>query len=275
MTDLIKAIEENGMDISPHRKRTVERFGSPKIPQMDPDEYHEISTALLELLFDDFGIKTAPTRDEHIRFQSILLRYYSDFSLAEVKLAFEYALAGELDQFVKSEKDLKTYGKWSTAFVSTVLRSYRKYRGSTITAYQKKLPATSEITKEDKDKLDREWCELLKKQLIACVEEKEPWPDSWCTEYVHSYLCKIGILTATKISSKTYNKAYSKALSDPNRSVFEKRKIKTEHSSGKISTIVEVIAVIETVKMDIEEILQLLDAEIIEQKFSDYAANRD
>ena len=89
------------------------------------------------------------------RLVDILKRYYSFLTLADIKLAFELATTGELDEFLPRDSqgntDKKHYQQFNADYFAKILGAYRKKQNEVIGKAYKALPEPKkEITPEGK-----------------------------------------------------------------------------------------------------------------------------
>lgn len=89
------------------------------------------------------------------RLVDILKRYYSYFTLADIKLAFELATTGELDEFLPRDSqgnpDKKHYQQFNADYFAKILGAYRKKQNEVIGKAYKALPEPKrEMTPEQK-----------------------------------------------------------------------------------------------------------------------------
>lgn len=89
------------------------------------------------------------------RLVDILKRYYSNLTLADIKLAFELATTGELDEFLPRDSqgnpDKKHYQQFNADYFAKILGAYRKKQNEVIGKAYKALPEPKrEMTPEQK-----------------------------------------------------------------------------------------------------------------------------
>lgn len=79
------------------------------------------------------------------RLVDILKRYYSYFTLADIKLAFELAISGELDNYLPKDSqgnpDKKHYQQFNFAFFAKILNAYKALRREVIYKAYNVLPS--------------------------------------------------------------------------------------------------------------------------------------
>lgn len=78
------------------------------------------------------------------RLVDILKRYYSYFTLADIKLAFELAISGELDNYLPKDSqgnpDKKHYQQFNFAFFAKILNAYKALQNEVIYKAYNVLP---------------------------------------------------------------------------------------------------------------------------------------
>lgn len=78
------------------------------------------------------------------RILDILKRYYSNYTLSDVKLAFELATTGELDEFLPKDKhgnpDKNHYQQFNADYLSKILNAYKRRQNVVIDKAFKVLP---------------------------------------------------------------------------------------------------------------------------------------
>lgn len=78
------------------------------------------------------------------RILDILKRYYSNYTLSDVKLAFELATTGELDEFLPKDKhgnpDKNHYQQFNADYLSKILNAYKQKQTDVIDKAYKALP---------------------------------------------------------------------------------------------------------------------------------------
>lgn len=89
------------------------------------------------------------------RLVDILKRYYSNLTLADIKLAFELATTGELDDYLPKDSqgnpDKKHYQQFNADYFAKILNAYRRKQNGVIHKAYKALPEPKkELTPEEK-----------------------------------------------------------------------------------------------------------------------------
>ena len=89
------------------------------------------------------------------RLLDILKHYHSDMTLADIKIAFELATTGELDEFLPKDKhgnpDKNHYQQFNADYLSKILNAYRRKQNGVIHKAYKALPEPKkELTPEEK-----------------------------------------------------------------------------------------------------------------------------
>lgn len=89
------------------------------------------------------------------RLLDILKRYYSDMTLADIKMAFELATTGELDEYLPKDKqgnpDKNHYQQFNADYFAKILGAYRNKQNEVIGKAYTALPEPKkELTPEEK-----------------------------------------------------------------------------------------------------------------------------
>lgn len=89
------------------------------------------------------------------RLLDILKKYYSQMTLADIKLAFELATTGELDDYLPKDSqgnpDKKHYQQFNADYFAKILNAYRRKQNGVIHKAYKVLPEPKkELTPEEK-----------------------------------------------------------------------------------------------------------------------------
>ena len=89
------------------------------------------------------------------RLLDILKKYYSQMTLADIKLAFELATTGELDDYLPKDSqgnpDKKHYQQFNADYFSKILNAYRRKQNGVINKAYKAVPEPKrELTPEEK-----------------------------------------------------------------------------------------------------------------------------
>lgn len=127
-------------------KRAIYEFGD--------EELVEKTRTLLNLVTKDIGIKSIDSYDA-TRFFDILKTYYATLTLSEVRMAFELAVTGKLDDFLPKDRygnpDGNHYQSFNAAYVSKILNAYMKRKADAEYNVQKNIKVSYDIPKNHKD----------------------------------------------------------------------------------------------------------------------------
>lgn len=108
----------------------------------------------------DVGIRTWDNKEvmkyDAVRFFNILRRYYNDLTFSEVKMAFELALVGQLDEWLpkdrNGEPDKNHYQSFSLEYITKILNAYKSKKNKIWFKARKSLPVPiTTATKEEKE----------------------------------------------------------------------------------------------------------------------------
>lgn len=141
------------------------------IGEYDTEKLIENISKLVEYLARDLGIRGEIDGYSKTRFYDILVKYYSDLTLTEIKSAFEISLMGELDKYLpkngNGEPDKNHYQSFSVEFISKILNAYRKRRNEIIIKAHEAIPLIQKTTTpEEIKKLNNELNEMIFKYYL-------------------------------------------------------------------------------------------------------------
>lgn len=129
------------------------------IAEIDDAKLVENLSLLFKRIAMDVGYIIPQNENEWNYIQSrlldILKRYYSDMTLADIKMAFELATTGELDEYLPKDKqgnpDKNHYQQFNADYFAKILNAYRRKQNGVIHKAYKALPEPKkELTPEEK-----------------------------------------------------------------------------------------------------------------------------
>lgn len=86
---------------------------------------------LLSNIYLSLGIDFKPNASVMIVVENII-EYYSNFSLAEIKLAFDLSNIGYLDSYITDNKNSHHYGKFTIPYLTAIIKGYSNKRHEVI-----------------------------------------------------------------------------------------------------------------------------------------------
>lgn len=120
--------------LSPVEKAMFLASTKTPISEIEQEILVEQTGNLAKFISRDAGIKQIDEYDA-ARFMDIIQKYYSSLSLAEIKLAFEFSMTGELDDYLPKDKngnpDKNHYQAFSVEYVTKIINAYRKRKRDT------------------------------------------------------------------------------------------------------------------------------------------------
>lgn len=174
----------------------------------------------------DYAIRN-PDKAEGFRFYDILRKYYSEFTISEVRTAFELALVGALDEYLPKDKngnpDKNSYQSFSVEFITKILNAYKKYKGRVwskvylITAKEER-----QVTEEEKEQIHKDFRKTLGGYYAEFLETGMVTINF--PNYVADYLVKNGMAEPKEMEAKHFNRARL-VLGSGEKSLEEKKKI--------------------------------------------------
>jgi hypothetical protein len=170
----------------------VQAAGQKPIGELSNDELIAGVNLLMQGVSRDIGLRNYDEYDA-TRLTGVLQRYYSRFSLHEVKLAFELAIMGKLDEYL-TKGSIEHYQQFSILYITKILRAYEQYRGKTMLAVSGLLPeAKKELSEEEKVKIDQDFFEMIQREFVAYRDDLKA-PEFLVTLPVMRFLAKHELL---------------------------------------------------------------------------------
>lgn len=180
-----------------------------------------------------------------IRFADVVLKYFPNFSLKEVKLAFEFMAVGHLDEFLPKDRHGKPeknhYQDFSMEYYSKILTAYKEYRAQVWHKAKSNFPLIPE-TISDQEK--KEGSNILIEDIYEAFDnfkEKKIAPNF--DLHVHfKVLVEAGFIEPEKVELSSIKQAYRSALLDKLIQGIERRKMIDTYAEGKMTQALTVIA---------------------------------
>lgn len=182
----------------------------------------------------DFSIRNID-QSEGYRFFDILKKYYSGFTLEEVRAAFELALVGELDTYLPKDRngapDKGHFQSFSVEFVTKILNAYKIYKGKVWgKVYLIEGKQEVEVTEEEKKEIEENF-------LIHIQSQYDDWEQGKPTIFmfpvsIADYLMSRGFVEDRELEQQDFNKALLNIKNVSNLTGLEKSRIFETFSEG-------------------------------------------
>lgn len=128
------------------------------VSEMPANEYADKARSLLGFVARDVGYIIPQNRDEwgyvQVRLLDIIMRYFADMTLSDIKLAFELAVVGELDDYLpkdaKGNAERKHFQNLNAEYISKILNAYKSRRKDVIAKACRAVPKPeTKISREE------------------------------------------------------------------------------------------------------------------------------
>lgn len=177
----------------------------------------EIGKTFMQII-GDLGIKTLPDKASEKRIVHYMTNYYKDFTIDEIKKAFELALVGELDV------EIEHYNSFDLKYICKILNKYRARRSKALHAIARATPKEQvEMTQEQKEEIRLSFLETVCKAYERFVDG-EPF-EMFAPHYVYDTLDEMGVISYGKSKKlKIYRRAKRKYVVQLSRPKGRKEK---------------------------------------------------
>lgn len=160
-----------------------------------PQDLKDKIGTLARYITQDVGIKKVDDY-ELTRFIQLLRSYYGRYTLQEVRLAFELAMIGELDDYVQKDKygspDKNHYQSFSVDYVVKILNAYKVFRNEVL--YKCSMIKTTEkkVSREEVDKYRKNTINNLR-QYYLLYKYKGVIYDRINEQIIYTWLDRMGL----------------------------------------------------------------------------------
>lgn len=151
------------------------------------------------------------------RLLDILKRYYSDMTLADIKMAFELATTGELDEFLPRDRqgnpDKNHYQQFNADYFAKILKAYKQKQTDVIDKAYKALPTTDPNINPELERYYNKERKLRNKYIFlrykyTGVAEFELSDEA----FIYDWLVKVGIADAVEATEGDRKEAYARFM---------------------------------------------------------------
>lgn len=217
---------------------------SPQISEMNDAVLVSKAGPMFNFIAVDVGYNIPKNKDEwsyiQTRLVDVLKRYYSNLTLAEVKLAFELAMSGDLDGYLpcdsQGKPDKKHYQQFNFDFFAKILNAYKALQKEVIYKAYKALPA--EKYHDEKNNEHEHKHSTAKRVLDIFLQYKYHGKfnvDIYNENIVYGFLYKLNLAGPVIVTNIDRKRAVNKLLQESETGLVNKyvasaiRRMKTQH----------------------------------------------
>lgn len=231
----------------------------------------EYTDKLAKYITRDAGIKSFEVYDV-ARFMDILTKYYSSFTLSEIKLAFELAMTGELDEYLPRDRDGRPdknhYQSFNVEYITKILNAYRKRKRDTEHKAYTALPKKNKERTTTEMQLYNSWGKRMLIEAFLRYKYLGEINIESLNEYIlYRELEIIGLEEPVIITDADRTKAVTRLLQKSQKGLINSfvadciRRLRTKHSdvTGEAFLIAKKRAVVQSLDYIITNEIQLID----------------
>lgn len=191
------------------------------ISEMDDLTLGAKTKQMFKFIAMDVGFKIPNELEEWqyicTRLFTVLKRYYSQLTLADIKLAFELASMGELDDYLpkmsNGEPDKNHYQQFNPDYFGKILNAYKAKQSSVFFKARKALPKPEKkISPEEIAKYHNEVVDRCKNIFLQYKYNGELNLQGLENMFVYEWLCKKGFAQKVEGTKEDREKAYFRYL---------------------------------------------------------------
>lgn len=263
-------IPEVMQTLLPIERQMLEASTKTPIQEIPDEELTRKIAALSKYIAMDAGIKNVGDY-ALTRFVTVLKLYYPLFSLQEIRMAFELAMTGELDEFLPRDKDgnpdKNHYQSFNVEYISKILNAYKKRRQETEHKVYTALPQTD---REMSPATMAYYREEMKRGVIAsflAYKYRGKLPDNVNLYSIYSELDKLGLAEPIQVTEADKKEAVARLLRKAHTGVIKEfvaeciRHLQTKHSDviSEAGLIAKEKALIKSFEVMAKEEIQITD----------------
>lgn len=173
-----------------------------QICEMDDGALVEKTAQMFRFIAMDVGFRI-PTEQNNwaymcTRLLDILKKYYSQMTLADIKLAFELATTGELNEFLPRDSngnpDKNHYQQFNADYFAKILNAYRRKQNGIISKAYAALPEPNrEISPEQKKQYHNETVERCRNAFLRYKYRGKYIPSMFDDMFIYNWLHAVGL----------------------------------------------------------------------------------
>lgn len=211
MTDII--VRESNLTLTQERILSA----ASKMPIRDMDDMELIPRAkkLFRFLAMDVGY-AIPNETDWVYIQTrlvdILKRYYGGLTLEDIRLAFELAMVGKLDQWLPKNAhgapDKSHYNRFNAEYFGKILNAYIQGRNEAQSVVYNALPYTSQTSEDEQKKILAQRDEENRRIYIEYKYTGRLNLGLMGDMFVYDWLVKMGEAEPIEITTSDRMKAY-------------------------------------------------------------------
>lgn len=256
--------------LTPIERRMFEASIKTPIADFSDEELTHKVGLIAKYIARDAGIKSVDDY-EVARFMTVLKLYYSLFSLQEIRMAFEFAMTGELDEFLPRDKDgnpdKNHYQTFNIEYITKILNAYKKRRRETEHKAYTALPQPkSQISPETRVYYRREMKRTVIVSFLA-YKYRGKLPDNVNSFLIYAEIERLGLAEPIQVTEADKKEAVARLLRKAHTGVIKEfvaeciRHLQTKHSDviSEAGLIAKEKALIKSFEVMAKEEIQITD----------------
>lgn len=256
--------------LTPIERRMFEASIKTPVADFSDEELTHKVGLIAKYIARDAGIKSVDDY-EIARFMTVIKLYYSLFSLQEIRMAFEFAMTGELDEFLPRDKDRNPdknhYQTFNIEYITKILNAYKKRRQETEHKAYTALPQPkSPISPETRAYYRREMKMTVIVSFLA-YKYQGKLPDNVNSFLIYAEIERLGLAEPIQVTEADKKEAVARLLRKAHTGVIKEfvaeciRHLQTKHSDviSEAGLIAKEKALIKSFEVMAKEEIQITD----------------
>lgn len=214
-------IPEVAMSLTKVEKLVFVSSTKKQISEIPTNELVEKTAQMFMYISRDVGLVIPSDSDDWAytcaRWMEVLQNHYANLTLAEVKLAFELAAIGDLNEFLPKNKDgapdKNHYQQFSIEYLSKILNAYKQKQSVVINKAYKALPNPgNKITIQEINRLHNVTLDGIKEIFVKYKESGDLEIKPLQYMFVYDWMKRVGLSPGFNIEKEDREKAYHRFI---------------------------------------------------------------
>lgn len=234
--------------MSPTEAMVLHAGGQVSIASMTQEAFKESMVKTLKYIARDVGITYwNNANDIFQKIDSIMVfcaKFYRDMSPEDIRVAFDFSMAGKLDEFLPNDKDgkpdIRHYNEFGISYFSKIVNAYKAMKTKTWVKANRLLPEPiSELTQDQKNEYHQFLINQIHKKFDE-YKEMDIRPKFLVPFLIVKEFRKHGIIDGNiNVTNEDVSNAFIRMTQDNNMSKYQKSRDAGLYEKGEIPQSVE------------------------------------
>lgn len=212
-----------------------------QIAELDEKVFAEKAAQILQFVAMDVGYNIPTNAQDwayiQVRLLDIIKRYYSQLTLSDIKLAFELATTGELDDYLpkdsKGKPDKAHYQNFNADYFAKILNAYKRKQSEVVEKAYNAVPKPAKKVRKE----TISYYELLRAQANQIIFLRYKYRGQLILEMVddmlvYNWLVAVGLANPVKATEQDRKQALTRYLDRAARNMLQPNQVYDIRTKG-------------------------------------------